>query len=701
VSEELDQTLIKLYEGGFSRRIEQERMIYSVSDANHNNAVHVLEGPTGIGKSYAYLIPLIVEKNKGKKIIVATRTKALQEQLITKDLPELKKRSGLKFSYTLAKGRKNYVCKSLLEANKDAGKQANLFKGDEGEDKLGQVSRMWDQLESKKWKGDLDQWEEIISDPSLLSSITTDRHGCLGKQCDHFDACPFYEARRNMRSSDVVVANHALLLADLSLGGGAVLPEIEDSIYVVDECHHLPVQAISAFASSTSLIGAVEWLESSRNAVDRTTALVGLSLTREVGEIMEKLAEHLIEAHQYIESVYSKEKGSRDDDWILYDVPSDLNTIGQEIHKMSGALHGRLSTIMGTIRGGLQDKKISSIEQKSLSGLGFLHSRAENLFETWSWMVRPDDPSEAPAARWVSAVKRTDKKTRRKSIDYIVQASPCSAADSLNRRFWDKIENGVILCSATIRSTGQFTKFLMDSGLDRCSQPVTTTTFKSPFNYKASTLIVPAMVNEPDYRNQAAHNKEVAQLLPDIIKGGTGSLVLFSSINAMSSVIGSLPQVLQKDILRQYSMSNEKLVEEHKRRVDAGGRSVIFGVDSFSEGVDLPGNYCTNVVIAKIPFSSPSDPVSKVYYAWLDAQGRNPFLEVSLPDASIKLIQGSGRLVRREDDKGTVYILDKRLVTRRYGVSLIGGLPGFSRMFPDNKQPKTSSAKPGLTGYGQ
>jgi ATP-dependent DNA helicase DinG len=229
-----------------------------------------------------------------------------------------------------------------------------------------------------------------------------------------------------------------------------------------------------------------------------------------------------------------------------------------------------------------------------------------------------------------------------------------------------------VVTSATLSALGRFDRFMMRAGTSASHHY---NVMPSPFDFSRATLQVPSMAVEA---NKAAdHTESMIQYLPDILQINEGSLVLFASRKQMLDVFNGLPSIWQNVILMQGDHSKQAMLVEHKKAIDAEKTSVLFGLASFSEGVDLPGDYCRHVVIAKIPFSVPDDPVEASLAEWVESRGGNAFMEISVPDASIKLVQSCGRLLRSESDSGLITIFDKRLITKRYGKALINALPPY------------------------
>jgi ATP-dependent DNA helicase DinG len=255
-----------------------------------------------------------------------------------------------------------------------------------------------------------------------------------------------------------------------------------------------------------------------------------------------------------------------------------------------------------------------------------------------------------------------------------VNCSPFLAAGTLATHLWSSCA-GALVTSATLTALGRFDRFSMRAGVPA---EATRTVVPSPFDYaSAGVLSVPPMRAEPTDAEQ--HTAMLVEMLPELLDPAEGSLVLFSSRRQMEQVYEGLEADWRARILMQDQLSKQEILRRHRERIDSGEGSVIFGLASFAEGVDLPGAYCRHVVIAKIPFAVPDEPVESALSEWIESRGGNPFMELSVPDAAVKLVQASGRLLRSESDTGRVTLLDKRVVSRRYGRAILDSLPPFRR----------------------
>ncbi|MCU0963579.1 MAG: hypothetical protein MUF08_00645 [Burkholderiaceae bacterium] len=338
-----------------------------------------------------------------------------------------------------------------------------------------------------------------------------------------------------------------------------------------------------------------------------------------------------------------------------------------------GALHAAASDLQKTFAGlreaVLQRAPIEgSLATQVLSALGFFAAKLDNLVETWRLVLAEDVDGEAPVARWIELHDSTSS-----SIDYLVCASPISGSDKLRQLLWNRA-SGVILMSATLTSCGTFDLFLQQSGLSVYTA-VQFLRVESPFDYRSNArLVIPAMRSDPG--DARRHTDEVVERMPGLVQT-LGTLVLFASGKQMREVYALLPEDLRRCTLMQGTMPKMEMLSRHRAAIDSGERSVLFGLQSFSEGVDLPREYCTHVVCAKLPFSVPDSPLEEARREWIESQGRSPFIDITVPETAVRLKQQLGRLIRTDEDHGTATILDRRLVSRRWGRLLMRGLPDF------------------------
>ncbi|CAN7321720.1 ATP-dependent DNA helicase DinG [Pseudomonas solani] len=690
---------------GLKARYGQRLMIAEVAkvlgaiktdDEGHRDgepAVVAVEAGTGTGKTVAYSLATIPSaKAAGKRLVIATATVALQEQIVHKDLPDLIRNSGLNFSFALAKGRGRYLCLSkldmLLQDGQAQNATAQLF-ADEGfridVDESGQklLNQMIEKLAGNRWDGDRDSWPEAIEDQDW-ARVTTDHSQCTKRHCPNFQQCAFYKAREGMTKVDVIVTNHDMVLADLALGGGAVLPDPRETLYVFDEGHHLPDKAIGHFAHFTRLRSTADWLETV--AKNLTKLLAQHPLPGDLGRLIEnvpELAREIRTQQQFMftacEEVADFRAGEdmegRERPRHRFEagvVPEHLIEMGIELKKGFAKLNDvftRLTELLKEAMDGEAGVGIASHQAEEWYPLfGSLQTRAQGNWELWTAFTAEDPEESPPMARWLTLAEFGS------AYDIEVNASPILAAETLRRNLWN-VAYGALVTSATLTALGTFDRYRMRAGLPK---KAVTAVVPSPFHHAdAGVLKVPDLKADP--RDAAAHTAAIIRDLPQLVEGSRGTLVLYASRKQMQDVFDGLDRDWRKRVLIQGNLSKQETLNKHKQRVDDGETSVLFGLASFAEGVDLPGAYCEHVVIAKIPFAVPDDPVEAALSEWIEARGGNPFMEIAVPDASLRLVQACGRLLRTESDRGTITLLDRRVVTQRYGKAILNALPPFRR----------------------
>ncbi|MBT6056974.1 MAG: ATP-dependent DNA helicase DinG, partial [Gammaproteobacteria bacterium] len=300
--------------------------------------------------------------------------------------------------------------------------------------------------------------------------------------------------------------------------------------------------------------------------------------------------------------------------------------------------------------------------------IGTQCKRAAGAQELWLSFAANDPEGQAPSARWLS---KTDNENY---SDISLSSSPVLAAENLQERLWQSCA-GAVLTSATLSALGQFDMLKMRAGLPEHTNYLS---IASPFDYASSaSLVVPRMNCEPS--NGERHTELIVKAIPKLIDKNGAALMLFSSRRQMQDVLQRLPNEWYELILCQDDYQKSQLLKYHRQRIDKGEGSIIFGLSSFAEGVDLPGKYCTHVLIAKIPFAVPNDPIELTLSEWIEQKGMNPFMTLAVPDAAFKLVQASGRLLRNEKDTGKITLFDERIVSKRYGKAILDSMPPYKR----------------------
>ncbi|WNC70631.1 ATP-dependent DNA helicase DinG [Thalassotalea psychrophila] len=637
----------------------------------------VIEAGTGTGKSLAYClgaIPLAISRKK--KVVISTATVALQEQLVLKDLPFLLETSGLKFEYCLVKGRQRYVCKQRLalacSTDSDTAQVAMFTEKPKASD-IKLLKRLNDMLNSGKWQGDRDSWPTPIPN-HIWQHIQSDKHSCLRHLSEHTH-CPFHKARELMDVADVLVVNHSLLLADLDLGGGKILSEPEDSIYIIDEAHHLPDITRDHSSAMATVKGAIEWLAKVAVTSDKigklcksqraiSPALKLADFTQEVIADLQKVNSFL-DANQQV--YFAKEKQYRFENGLI---PQNLKNLAEDISSTAKKALSEVNKLYNLLMEEVKDGEVQMyLAEPLLAESGFEIQRLENLEKIWYMYAKTDSDKGAPLARWL-------EKTSGKRDDYLISASPIEVGFFLEDNLWSKCE-AAVLCSATLCALNSFEHFRRQAGLGN-NDGTQYKKLDSPFNFQENAVLsIPKMKYEPNVSDE--FTEELIKKIPKILRDQQANLVLFSSYWQMEKVAEALRKKPKFKVQIQGENSRQEIIKTHKELCNEGKTSIIFGSQSFSEGLDLPGKYLTNLIITKLPFSVPTSPVDQAQAEYVKLKGGNPFMLLSVPDASKKLIQSCGRLLRNEKDTGMITILDRRLVSKRYGKDLLDSLPPFNR----------------------
>ena len=660
---------------GFKPRRGQRQMIADIARAlaNNDSRLCIVEAGTGTGKTVAYCLAAIpVAQALDKRVVIATATVALQEQVVLRDLPDLQRHAGLDFSFTLAKGRRRYVCLQRLEdlLRRDVDREALLFELPSTED-----TAIYQDLQNAfaegSWDGELDSWADGI-DSRTWYAATNDRAGCSAGRCGYYHQCPFFKARRQVAEADVVVANHDLVLADLSLGGGVVLPPPAETVFVLDEAHHLPEKTRDHFTLNVRLRASIDWLAQATTSLETMARRFGNP--PEVARAAKRLAEDAGDLRRLLLELDALARQlpfeRRDERTAVFRFA--MGNVHQEIADLSPALSngfGAAATILNDLRDALEAATSGELEWKNgeqaetwLPLAAQLSARAqagEQLFADYATRAKA-------AARWAT-MRRFDA-----SDDIELTSAPLDTGGILHETLWETCY-GAVATSATLCALGTFERFLDVSGL---ADGTTQSRIPSPFDFpRIAVFSVPSMQSNPGDAMQ--HTEEVAALLPDLLALERSALVLFTSWRQFNEVTGSLPDDVRDHCRLQDAASKQQLLLDHRSAIDDGEPSYLFGLASFAEGVDLPGDYCRHVIIAKLPFSVPDNPVDEAVAEALEHEGRNPFMEVSVPEASLRLVQACGRLIRHETDGGRITLLDRRIVTRRYGEALLASLPPY------------------------
>ncbi|MEJ6558465.1 MAG: ATP-dependent DNA helicase DinG [Candidatus Thioglobus sp.] len=658
----------------FNVRPSQNKMIAEISktlcgDYKDSNKILCVEAPTGTGKTFAYLLSSIpIAKANKKKLIVSSANVALQEQLLLKDIPEAQKYCQVDFEYALVKGRSRYVCiRNLINLCEEKSADSTLFDSDllfdepPGKYQLEEMGELLEDYSAKKWNGEIDDLMRA-PDHSIWQKINCNRFTCTAKSCEFYQDCAFFKARKQITKADVIIANHDLVLADLATGN-TVLPDVDESIFIFDEAHHLSAKALSHFSLSTGTEFIKTSIRQAKGVSDQICKITQQDSTdvniKQVDDYLSDLTT-ILKTLDFDEDVYLFDKG-------VVDQP--IKDIAKNVFIVIGNIQNKFSILRESWSDYLKIKVLDkSISDPVNTASGECEQHLSGIVELLSSFLKSDDNSQSPHSRWIEKNTLANKK-----INYSLFSAQTDVSDNLDALIWSKA-SGAILTSATLSSLGSFDRLNKQLGLKKSENQYLR--LPSPFVFDQVDFIVAKFKANPT--QVFDHTKEVASQLLKRIDTQQGTLVLFASNKQMQMVADMIEKKLDCSLFIQGEYPKKTILEKHINLRKNGEGSVIFGLDSFAEGVDLKGDNLTHVVIVKLRFSVPTSPIDKTLSDYLQSQNRNPFMEISLPDASLRLIQACGRLIRTETDTGKITIFDNRLVSKFYGKQLLAALPNYN-----------------------
>jgi ATP-dependent DNA helicase DinG len=619
---EKDGTLAKHIEG-YSERAQQLEMALAIADAIENNTQLVAEAGTGTGKTFAYLVPALLT---GGKVIISTGTKNLQDQLYSRDLPNV--RDALKVPVTVAmlKGRANYVCHYHLERAEQEGRFASREDA-----KYVNVIKTF--AENTK-TGDKSELNSVPENSMIWASVTSTRDNCLGGDCAYYKECFVMEARKQALAADVVVVNHHLFFADVMLrdeGVAELLPSANTVIF--DEAHQLPEVAGLFFGEDVSTSQILE--------LARDCTAAHLTLAKDCVELGSAIPK-LEKAAKDFRLVFAYE-GSR----LPVQKALALKGFAEAFEHMQSQLRA-LATMLETQAA--RDPMLEKCWQRS--------ETLYDLFRRWQ------SAENNNLVRWVEVFTHSVQ----------LHATPLSVAEGFGKQL-NAQPRAWIFTSATLAVKSDFSHYLAQMGLHNAK----TGYWESPFNYQEQALFyVPADMPDPNSPSYTA--SVVAAALPVLQASGGRAFVLSTSLRAMREIHALLKEAfiengIESPLLLQGESSRTELLDRFRKL----GNAVLVGSQSFWEGVDVRGEALSVVIIDKLPFAPPDDPVLSARVDKLNAEGKNAFMEYQLPYSVITLKQGAGRLIRDENDRGVLMICDPRLITKSYGKRIWQSLPPFKR----------------------
>ena len=679
LSPELKQQIRSSFDGAktqlnnFSNRSSQNKMIAEISktlmgEYPNSNPIICVEAPTGTGKTMAYLVSCLpIAKALKKKLIIASANVALQEQILNKDIVEATKYASVDFEFALAKGRSRYVCiRNLINLTEENSNSTELFEDallwDEKPTKndLDILSEMAESYSSKSWSGEIDDLESPPEN-SLWQKIACNRFTCNSKNCEFYNDCSFFKARKRASNSDVIIANHDLVLADI-INGNNVLPDVEDCIFIFDEAHHLSQKALSHF----SIGGSTEFMKASiRQSQGSIEQIIKITKSKAPDSYIEKVDESIKDLIELISELDFK------DDTFLFSIkgiPNEITNLTKKLFVIFNSAYNDFCQFKEQWEEFVKTNKIDQPTTDNINNIvGQNNQNLSSILSLLSTFNQIQDPEKPPLSNWINQSRLANKK-----YNYQLNSAKIDVSTSLKNMIWSKAA-GVVLTSATLTALGSFDRLNQQIGLNALDNQYLR--LPSPFDHKSVEFIVGKIKSSPT--NTYEHTQEVAQELIKRIDSQSASLVLFASNNQMQEVADLLEKSVDCELLIQGEYSKKNILERHIQNRKNGKGSIIFGLDSFAEGVDLKGDNLNHVFISKLRFSVPTSPIEMTTQSYLESMNRNAFMEISLPDASLRLIQACGRLIRTETDSGTITIFDNRLITKFYGKLLLKALPEF------------------------
>lgn len=650
----------------YEHRDQQLKMADAVAAALRDGKHLVAEAGTGVGKSFAYLVPAILavagepgeedkEKEQGpneerrpnpergpkrlKKIVISTHTISLQEQLLHKDLPLLNAVIPLEFTAVLVKGRHNYLSLRRLD---NALARANSLFGTEQELEQLRAVRDWSKSTRDGSLSDL----SFRPSGSVWDETASDSGNCLGKKCPTYKDCFYYQARRRVFNAQILVVNHALFFSDLALrrAGASILPNYDAVIF--DEAHTLEAVAGDHLGIRVSS-GQVQYI---LNKLYNDRANKGLLVHHRCGE----------EQRQTLRCSQLADDFFRD----LHNWLGEQSQANGRVHVpgiVGNPLSPALDELAAMLRRRASNLKDEGQRQDFVSAFERLTTLAGEL-EVWRTHGIPE------AVYWIEA-----SPSRRGRPNIKLEAAPIDVGPTLRKELFDATHS-VILTSATLSvgRQGSFEFFKSRIGLTQA----TGLRLGSPFDFRRQArLILVDDMPDPTADRQQFDARCIALIRRYVARTDGRAFVLFTSYEMMRRAASELTAWLAQQDLALFSQADGMPRHEMLQRFKTNPRSVLFGADSFWQGVDVPGDALQNVIITKLPFSVPDQPLLQARLEAIRTRGGNPFMEYQVPEAAIRLKQGFGRLIRSQQDRGIVVLLDPRVRTKRYGQILLDSLP--------------------------
>ena len=602
----------------FAARPAQQELAAAVELVLAEQGVLVAEAGTGTGKTYAYLVPALLS---GRKVVVSTGTKNLQDQLFHRDLPVVREVLGVPVRVALLKGRANYLCLHRLDRAEADGRFASR-------EAAGEIVaiRAW---AGHTQSGDRAEQAQVPEDSSVWPRVTSTADNCLGTDCPRLRDCFLVHARREAQEAELVVVNHHLLLSDISLreeGFGEVLPAAD--AFIVDEAHQLPEVAAQFFGT---VLGGNQLIELARDAV--------LEYQREAGETRDlaRLADVLTRAVRELRLAFGNQPRR-----LPWERARDAGNVPPAVSAVRRALEA--------LRAALEPLGVRG------KGLESCAKRAAELLARFD-LLTGDAPEDQ--IHWLDVHTRS----------FALHHTPLDISERF-RSHLDTTAGAWVFTSATLAVAGGFDHFVARLGIEDAQSRV----WDSPFDYPRQALLYhPPGLPDP---GESGYTEAVVKAALPVLEASRGrAFLLFTSHRALAEAAVLLQGRLPYPLLAQGEAPRDVLLSRFRQAGDA----VLLGTSSFWEGVDVRGEALSCVIIDKLPFASPGDPVLQARLDAVRRQGGNPFRDHQLPQAVIALKQGAGRLIRDVSDRGVLMVCDPRLRSRSYGAVFLASLPPMRR----------------------
>jgi len=689
---------------GFEPRLQQQQMMDNILKAYNHNRIALIEAGTGTGKSFAYLIPAILWALQNKeRTVISTHTISLQEQLLLKDIPIIAKALNLDLKAVLIKGMGNYLClRKLQDANDE-----HLLLAEHEAKELQKIDH-WNQTTKDGSRSSL----SFAPSSEMWEKVSAESDTCTNSKCSFFQECHFFKARRKANDAQILIVNHHLLFADLNRRAEAenytdpaILPVY--TRVIIDEAHHIEDIATEYFAKNLNRLNLlrimgkltaekqgnthgklpilkqkiVEYYRSKTPSSEMSSVIsrLNIDLPSNKNDLLTHIVKTFDAFSEFLISLLPQDSGEKDTKLRLHPYhqthPLWQNEIVPQAKEFSNAIHKysrSIESINQDIKN-MDDEKLTEVTRTVLFEIMALTNRLKEMALTLSdFCLSSLQPNKV---RWIEMQQsQLGSNIHLNNADLDISKA---CVDYLFSKF-----STVILCSATLTTNQKFNFVRERLGLTEKLLPkqvITEHSYDSPFNFeKQAMLVVPTDIPNP---MDSGFTKAAADKIWQIVQASHGNaFILFTSYSMLNTCHKLLEKRLTENrytLFKQGDESRQKLLEKFKKK----DRSILFGTDSFWEGVDVSGEALRCVVMVKLPFRVPSDPIIQARSEAIQASGGDAFLEYSLPSAIVKFKQGFGRLIRNKTDRGCIVCLDSRILQKGYGKQFLNSLPNCQRFF--------------------